>query len=60
MKTKPTTPRAGRPPLTDSALITKPVSMTAEQWEKALAIGGSYSAGVRVAIATIIASSGVT
>lgn len=42
--------RAGRPPLTESPLISRQVSLTAEQWAKALSIGGSYSAGVRVAI----------
>lgn len=50
MTPAPPLPRIGRPPITESPLISRQVSLTAEQWAKVHAIGGSYSAGVRMAV----------
>jgi len=40
----------GRPPLGDEPLVLKHISLTPAQWAKAHALGGSYSAGVRLAV----------
>jgi hypothetical protein len=48
--TNPKPNPVGRPAIHDEPMVKRDVSMTAAQWEKVHQLGGSYSAGVRLAV----------